>query len=409
MGLGGNSTGLEDEGASPIPVTRRVVLYVHGFDPRGPGAYHRMFVEEAAKRIARGGAEIAVGPRRRLGQDGRWQVAATFTGEPETLTDWRFLRWDDAVRSLWTRGWRVYLDMWTSLVLYARAGYFRSHWRTAWPSCVALIAPPVMWLLFWVASLSVAIGPVWAARALAGPLGGSGVPALIAATAAAAGVLVGARKLWRMIDDALRLTWLSRSSVSILRAAQGRCAVINAAAGRLAEAIAAAAREPGVDELMVIAHSQGAGVAVMALARALANGGFDQKISFLTLGQTIGGWDQISGGTAFHHDLVTVLGDPRVFWLDVTSPSDGAATGRLDPGAAAPGARPGLVRRWPQFHLVLEPERFRRTRTRQFDYHFLYLSTMDRTGGYDVFRLTCGPDPLAGFERGWTSYRGEPS
>lgn len=56
-------------------VKTRHVFYLHGYDPRSPAAYHRLYREQAARQGALTGVEIEVGPRERNGDESaRWPV-----------------------------------------------------------------------------------------------------------------------------------------------------------------------------------------------------------------------------------------------------------------------------------------------------------------------------------------------
>jgi hypothetical protein len=133
-------------------------------------------------------------------------------------------------------------------------------------------------------------------------------------------------------------------------------------------------------------------------------------VSFLTLGQSIAAWDQVAQGGRFHQNLEAVVragseeAKRRIAWLDVTSPSDGASSSWLDPFERVEGGAGRPVRRSPHFHLILSPERFRRIRARPFDFHFQYLCASEVRGGYDFFRLACGPERLSGFAKAWTRF-----
>lgn len=392
-------------------VRRRTVLYVHGFDPRGPAPYHRMFAEEAARQAAVDGVEIDVGARRRGGRDADlWEVRGRFDGAV-TRTAWVFLRWDDVVRRLWTRrGPQLVAETWASTALSWRSGLLGRSWRRARPLALAMLLPAVSMTAFQVLAAAGAVGLALLALWGAGRLGAPDVVAWLLALVLPPLAPMLALKGWRRFDARLRVSWLVQSLTNIGLAARDRRPEIRKAAERIAERILAAAAGFEADEVLVVGHSYGAAVAVMALARALEldprlgrrPGG--PAVSFLTLGQSIAAWDHLARGGRFHDDLTAVVRAERIAWLDVTSPSDGASSSWLDPVELVHGGAGRPVRRSPHFHLVLSRERFRRIRMRPFDYHFQYLCASQVQGGYDVFRLTCGPERLADFGKAWTRF-----
>jgi hypothetical protein len=386
-------------------VRARRVLYVHGFDPRGPSAYHRMFKAESVSQGVVDGGHYAVSDRRTLAKGvAGWHVRAD-EGGAVTETTYGVLRWDDVVRGLWARGeialWR---EMLSWVRDFRRSGAFRYAHRGARPGYWAMMTPPLvvadlvgstvlaMILLGW--------GGAWAAPQLGVP-GWAGWLAGLAPLALAPGV-------WRAIDKAWNISWLSRCFAFIALAPRGSSPALIARADQFAGEIIAACEERTCDEVLVVGHSQGTPVAIMALARALRQnpdlGREGPRLSFLTLGQSISIWSHLAPGAGgFHQDVATVRDAAQVFWLDVTSPSDSVSAcgiSPLDVVGEGDGNRP--ARRSPQFHQMLSRRKFRRIRLRPFEYHFQYLCASERANAYSYFRLTCGPDFLSDFHQGWT-------
>src|SRR5688572_21609945 len=102
------------------PVRRRRVLYISGFDPRGPAFYHRFLRDEAARHAAMSGEPINIGPRRTVSPLLQAWTVASGAGPDHVETVYEFLRWDDIVRQHWPRGmlrmWAICLDAtWTFL------------------------------------------------------------------------------------------------------------------------------------------------------------------------------------------------------------------------------------------------------------------------------------------------------
>lgn len=387
----------------PALVRRRQVFYIHGFDPRGPAPYHRMFVESAAAQAKVDGAEIRVGARRRPDPGcAEWTIEALFDGQAVT-THYTFLRWDDLARALWTRGegrlFRAFLGWFGELIA---AGFIGRARRRARPGFLAVLTPPLAVALF-LAALSLTAGLAGAAGLRLAPL--AGLPAW-AGGALATLPFIAAPWGWKLVDRTFSLSWLSRCFSFICDASQGRIPELDRRAALFGDRILKAAREGGWDEILVVGHSQGACVAAMALVRALGRDpglGEKAQVSLLTLGQPIAVWTQLPGSSWFRDELEVLAKAKSIAWLDVTSPSDGASAcgvGPLDGLAADTPERPR--RRSPRFHLILRPETFRFIRRRPFDYHFQYLRDSQVPRAYDYFRLTCGPESLRAFDQGWT-------
>jgi hypothetical protein len=306
--------------------------------------------------------------------------------------------------------------MWWVALTSFTTGFIQRYRKRSWPLCVALLLPVTLASLLQLAAGLSGLLLAWLAFLVAGAFHAPLAIRWIAALAMFAPPAIVAVRMWRRFDDDLRPTWLLRASNNAISTVLGRQPTIEAAADRMAGQILEAAAEPGADELLVIGHSNGAGVAVMAMARALrrdprfgAPGRADQPaVSLLTLGGAIAAWDYCAGERGFHDDVATLTTADGVFWLDVAAPSDGAASARLDPVDLIPNPRMRPTRRWPMFHQLMAEDRYKRLRARQFDFHFQYIRAAETAGGYDFFRLACGPDRLADFERGWTVFPGVP-
>jgi hypothetical protein len=60
------------------------VLFIQGFDPRGPAVFHGIAAREAAKARALAGVVIEVGSRTEGG--GRWTMSAAYDGQAVETT-----------------------------------------------------------------------------------------------------------------------------------------------------------------------------------------------------------------------------------------------------------------------------------------------------------------------------------
>jgi hypothetical protein len=118
-----------------VPVQRRLVIYVQGYDPRGLAEYYRMFRREYRRTCELYGLTGEVGrpendPHRHITS---WQ--ATTAGDNWRVeTDYMFLRWEDIIRKDFARPvwWkiahmaRVFLSALFEGTLFR---IFQAHWR----------------------------------------------------------------------------------------------------------------------------------------------------------------------------------------------------------------------------------------------------------------------------------------
>ncbi len=394
------------------PVARRHVFYLHGFDPRGPAAYHRIFQEEALRQAEVDRVPFRVGARRNDGTiASSWEVEADYP-EGTVKTTYEALRWDDMVRRHWPKGLPALIAMSLRyLWSFLRAEFLRGLAKTAWPSFVAILFPPATFLAFGLLLLLLGL-LVWQLGLL------FGLPSWLA-LAIAAGIAIGASFLWKRLEAWLNPCWLARVFGFLASWASGRVKGLEEKQRLFAARIEARLRDPELDEVLIVGHSIGAQHAIGALDQLYRKDPslFDTgKASFLTLGQCLPLLGALREAEQFRRELAVVgiemTGMP---WIDVTSPSDPASSCAVDPLAPTGLDRPmgedeRPVQVSPRFHAILTPETFRQIRREPFRFHFQYLMASEIPGRYNFFRLTCGPERLAppGDRIAWTWRKGGP-
>lgn len=382
-------------------IARRRVIYVHGFDPRGPVPYHATYRDEAAKQARVNGASIEVGPRRNAGKRfAEWRIQATWNGA-QVETVYEVARWDDIVRAMWPKSEAAQLRAlfrWSRA--FSRAGVIARARREARALHFAFLTPPLAVIVFLlIAVLGIAaIAGVGAAIAA-----GLKAPAWIGA-APALFLIPIVPGLWRRFEAWANVGWLNRCFAYMADAARGNAPGQEDRIAAFAQRIADAASEPGLDELLVVGHSLGAPHAVRAMAQAVALapgiGRGRTHVALLTLGNPFAPYSMLcrqaapSGDAGWLRDL-SAMARTGVDWLDVTAPSDPASACAMDVllCADAQGGTPPVCVS-PRFHKILRPETFRKVRRSPIDFHFQYLRAGEIAGGYDYFRLTAGPEPL---------------
>ncbi len=90
------------------------------------------------------------------------------------------------------------------------------------------------------------------------------------------------------------------------------------------------------------------------------------------------------------------LAQGRFAWLDIGSPSDGAATPLVDPWLGrAPARHAGLVQLSPRWFAFCDAQTYAARRKDKYLTHFDYLRRLDRPSPLDYLGLTCSDQPLA--------------
>lgn len=402
--------GDQAEGPQPaLPfVRRRHVFFVSGFDPQGPGHYHRLYVDEAARQAAVSGYRIEVGERRNLGNEAStWEVRwrAGSDAGPEVATTFEFLRWDDIVRAHWPRQrWRVMLGTLASTAHQLRNGVLWRILKTSWPAFAVLAMPPllVLGLMGWAALTLLAVTGAWA-RA-----GYGGVSPVLLVPALVGGGVASAWAGWRFAawaETKVQMAWLMRSTRFILLQAKEKLPGLEGRLDEFGRRIARAWEDASCDEVLVVGHSSGAMLAVSAMARALTVGetsdGIERpRLSLLTLGECVPMLSYQPEASAFRAELAVLAQSASLEWVDFTAPPDGCCFALVDPTAVC-GERL-LASAWrspkrlsPRFAQMFTRDTYERIRRDKYRCHFQYLMATELQGEYDYFAVTAGPWRLA--------------
>lgn len=362
-------------------VTRRRVYHVAGFDPEPPLAVHARF----SRGLGRFGAVWSVSTEvtQPVVEDdrARWRITSDGPGW-HNEAEFHLFRWDDRItalhrRPLWRRipeGALALADFVTGGALW---GYFRHSWRYA----LFFLFPVLAFL--GILALAAFIGVLvagWSGSALLG--GALGLAALL-------GLFLLAQRhihLGLLFDD-----WIFARHVM-----RGRQDELD---GRILAAgadLAAAARSGDCDEVVVIAHSLGAVLAVQIVDAAIRHeaeaGRPPPRLTLLTVGSSILKLGLHRAAKRLRDALARVSACESVFWADVQARSDlinfytgdpMAAMGL--PGRASPLVKPISLRR------LLSPERYGAIRMNPYKVHCLFVRANDRRAAYDYFMLVCGP------------------
>ncbi|WP_029029175.1 hypothetical protein [Salinarimonas rosea] len=379
------------------PVRRRAAFYLPGYDPRRPRVYHALFAEELAAAAALRGFAAHAGALE--GEDGptpAFAIAALDpAGEWETRTTLTILRWDDLARPAFRaplaprlgKLLRVGADLVRRGVVARLARIDRQF--------AAFIVYP------YAATLLLALLVVAAAGG-AGVLGWRIHPLAAPAAALAAGGLAGWLAL--RLDRPLFLRYLLEDWLFSFAHERGETDVLQERLEVFAEAVVAAARDPGIDEVLLVGHSSGAFLAPETLALALARdpdlGRRGPAVSLLTLG-TVAPLMLVDETCVRYRAAVGRLAnEPSIVWHEVQSRHDAMNVCPVDP-AALSGRFPERTR-WPRtlrlsMPQLVAPGRLGLFRERLFFFrtHFRFLRANERVHWYDFYGILAGPKTLA--------------
>jgi hypothetical protein len=372
-------------------IRKRRVFYISGFDPRGVGAYHRLFSEESRQHASRFGVQLQAGPRKRAGAlSSTWTAHRPVEGGTVETT-FEFPHWDDIARRHWHDGWRsLYRLAWKTYWHWLVASDFLlrifrvSKWNFLTgiaPAIVLFVLPPLALLAGWG-------GHVLGARVF--PEAGWVTWALGAAGFAA----VLALAWW--LERFFSLGWLLRTYGFVIDWSLKRVPELDERVERFTERLVAYVGSSDDDEIIVVGHSVGANVAAAVLARAIALKPDllrPQKLALLTLGGSIPMQALMPWSESFRVELAGLAGNPDLFWVDVTASQDVASFAGHNPLTASGITVEGRAPQRPlvvpgDFRERLAPENYERASWDVFRMHFQYLMASEREWPNDYLSLT---------------------
>lgn len=377
-----------------MSVSRRLVLYLPGYDPRPTKVYYKLFRQEAARQASVSGHEIEVGPIERHSRRViQWRVDATVEGE-RVETRYRLLRWDDIVRATWARTPGALVR--TSLATSAEAlftGVLGKTWQWSWPAAVTCAMPffLIIGLLLLCSTLPIA---GWALGSLAG--GAGAWIGLGFGLAAGLGLFGLAFRLERKFN----LTWIGRIINFIAGDSREAFPAIEARRAEFATHLEAELATGDHDEILVVGHSLGTTLALSIVARNLgAARASRSRLSLLTLGQTNCWLAFFRRAERFRTEIAAAAESEDIDWLDFSAPPDAACFALVDPYTAIGDRRtdrrnPKLLN--PKFHEIMAPADFARGSRNWVELHFQYVSATVIPADYDYFAITAGPKTLWG-------------
>ncbi len=381
-------------------VGKRRVFYIPGYDPVHPRRYRELYRKEGDAQARISGYDIALKGRQGAARYG-WNIRAHIEGQ-DVEADMEVLVWSDIVKdsmelSIPATYWMLVRTAWTYI---ASGTLCRLMWLRKGPVVAALYPIGILILQFLLAvALGWAVGALagWGARSLAGTGAGFMAFGLVSV-----GVFILLLRWFRKIDNKI-LAYYLMHDYAYSASTNGANPPELEARMREFGAVIAAALTSDVDEVLVVGHSSGAHLGVSILADLIRAGQVPEDgpaLAFLTLGQVVPMVSFLPAAGRLRGDLHYLSQRRELTWLDVTAPGDGCAFALCDPVAVS-GVAPDTGQIWPlvisaAFTQTLSPARWKELRWKFFRLHFQYMSAFDRPGDYDYFRITAGPQTLAG-------------
>jgi hypothetical protein len=358
-----------------MPVRRRLVLHVPGYEPLSAAAQQRRLARTLTRSAAAWGLAAETGEG---ADDGVVRAFPARLSGPDwaTQAEIRILSWDDLIARdlavpLPARILRGGAAMARLVADGTMARYGAAHWR---------------YLLFTALPVALLGGAV-----LAGVLGGlllGGWGGLALGVALALGLML-------LADRRAHLGHLFADWSFARDLAAGTRPDIAARIDRFAEEIVAARRAREVDEVVLIGHSLGMVLLAQALAEALARDPDPPRpaprLVLVGLGSSLLKIALMPQAQALRAAAARIAANPALTWLEYTSRRDLVSFHRADPVAVLglPGRGPRMERIHPRD--MLDAAGWRRVRYSMLRAHRIYLTGNGRRYFYDWGMIACGP------------------
>ncbi len=360
-----------------MPVRRRLVLHVPGYEPLTAEAQQRRLARTLDRSAATWGlaAETGAGA---ASPDGVVRAFPARLAGPDwaTQAEIRILAWDDLIARdlavpLPARILRGAAALTRLLADGTLARYGAAHWR---------------YLLF-VALPMAMLGGALGAGLLAGLLLGGWAGVVLGVAVALSLVLLADRRahLGHLFAD-----WSFARDL-----AAGTRPEITDRIARFATEIAAARRARDVDEVVLTGHSLGMVLLAQALAEAIAQDPDPPRpaprLVLVGLGSSLLKIALMPQAEALRAAVARIARAPGLTWLEYTSRRDLVSFHRADPVAVLglPGRGPRMERIHPR--AMLDAAAWRRVRLSMLRAHRIYVTGNGRRYFFDWGMLACGP------------------
>ena len=378
-----------------MQVHRRLVIQVQGYDARGLTEIFEHFRREYRRTCELYGLTGEVGAAEETPEtfSGTWDVTTHGDGW-QVETRYRLLRWDDMVRTDFTRAvwWKIvqiYRTTGIALLNGAFGRMLRKNWRFALVAFFPiLLITTWLWLGSFVGILCMNL------------VAALGAPALVAKIVGGVTGVGGFASLLWLSEPVTGLLQLCDEAASIDQFVNGKRRDWSQRLDEFAADVAKAVSKNKADEIVIVGHGFGAVLAINVLGRALtregALGRSGPRVAMLTLGAALPvvGFNPEAKG--FRNRLRQLATAPDIDWIDVQSRDDILSFCPFDP-IAGHDIVLGPERRNPRvvaisFRDLWGPGNFALRRWRIFKAHAQFLMANERRGAaYDYTLICCGP------------------
>ncbi len=373
-------------------IQKRHVFYLSGFDPRGASFYHRVFKEEAQKQSKLNKIKVNIGARKKQSQYSQvWQIEAQDQGQTVS-TQYEFLRWDDIIRQNWVKSfWSIFIDFVYVSWVYITTGTLKRVAKASRTPAITGLYPAV----YIAVSGLLAILLCYASIAIFSAFNLAWLGWLIGLALLAAFIYIA-----KIVGDRINVFWLLRIYAFTSRWAAGDIKSIDKRIELFADKVFDTLRNNQQDEVIIVSHSVGTMLAVAIAARVAAkidNHQVKLQLNMITLGECIPLLSLLLKAQVIKDNLAYLSSTENIYWIDYTSPADGACFPLVDPvkiSLSEQQVRNSPVLLSTRFYKLYTDAHYQKIKRNFYKMHFLYLMSHDYLGEYDLFAMIMGKQSL---------------
>ncbi|MCK5916983.1 MAG: hypothetical protein KAG34_01065 [Cocleimonas sp.] len=369
-------------------IQKRHVFYLSGFDPRGASFYHRVFKEEAMKQSNINKIKVDIGARKKHSKHSQlWKIEAQDQGE-YVSTQYEFLCWDDIIRQHWVKSfWSIFIDFIYVSWIYITTGTLKRVANVSRTPAITGLYPAVYIAI----SGLLAILLCYASLAIFSAFNLTWLGWLI-------GLILFSVFIYsaKIIGDRINVFWLLRIYAFTARWASGEIKSIDQRIEFFADKIFATLHNNQQDEVIIVSHSVGTMLAVAIAARVTAkidNHQVKLQLNMITLGECIPLLSLLPKAQAIKDDLAYLSSTENLYWIDYTSPADGACFPLVDPvkiSIPEQQLRNSPLLLSARFYKLYTDAHYQKIKRNFYKMHFLYLMSHDNSGEYDLYAMIMG-------------------
>jgi len=372
-------------------VKKRDVFYLAGYDPRGARHYYNLYKRELNRHCMINGMDIEISKRFSCKQHEKcWKIYNKTNNDIETTTTFHFLEWDDIIRENWKKNiLELYIDLFHAMRVYLFSGLIFKYAKSAPRQMVTAFYPVAYLLITLFLSLYLYIEFTEKISIL-------NIPSVLIYILSLL-IPIFVLKIAYRLGNKLAVFWLLRIYIFSSYYSEEKEKKLNERLKLFSNYISNAIstmKEREVDELVIISHSVGTIINIPILADALKDiEDFDrEKIAIVNLGECIP-LVSFQKNADFYRDMMLAIAKKRIFWIDYTTPIDGACFPLLDFYKHS-----GLYLKKdeaphylsPRFHTLFSKETYAKIRKNKYAAHFVYLMATELPGRYNFFNITAG-------------------